>query len=263
MSRAILQTNEYDRFLEAVSAAKHRVLLLDYEGTLARLRTVREFAFPCASIPHLLRRIMARTRLIMVSGRSAGEVRSLLGLNPPPEIWGTQGLERLCSDGTYEAPLLTKEASLALAQAEDQLRRERLMHLVETRPGALSLHWKALPATEILEIRRKIFNVLGPLALRTGLLLVEFDGGINIHLRSPSKADVVRTILAEVERDVPVAYLGNDTTDENAFRALNGRGLTVLISTRYRFTAAQVWLKPPEELAQFLTAWINASGAGL
>jgi trehalose-6-phosphatase len=73
----------------------------------------------------------------------------------------------------------------------------------------------------------------------------------------------VRTILAESLPDAAVAYLGDDRTDEDAFRALNGKGLTVLVRPEYRPTAAEVWLQPPQELIQFLEEWLCASGGKL
>ena len=66
---------------------------------------------------------------------------------------------------------------------------------------------------------------------------------------------MVATILAEEGLSTPVAYLGDDRTDEDAFRQLRGRGLTVLVRDEYRPTAAECWLRPPSELLHFLDAW--------
>jgi len=61
-----------------------------------------------------------------------------------------------------------------------------------------------------------------------------------------------------VDPDAPAAYLGDDNTDEPAFRVMNGRGLSVLVRTKWRETAARLWLQPPEELLDFLTQWLQA-----
>jgi trehalose 6-phosphate phosphatase len=53
--------------------------------------------------------------------------------------------------------------------------------------------------------------------------------------------------------------LGDDTTDESAFQAINGRGLSVLVRPRYRATAAEAWLKPPDEVFDLLQRWLKAS----
>ena len=58
-----------------------------------------------------------------------------------------------------------------------------------------------------------------------------------------------------------MAYLGDDLTDEAAFRAVNDAGLSslsVLVRQEWRETSAEVWLRPPEELKGFLKRWIKA-----
>jgi trehalose 6-phosphate phosphatase len=61
-----------------------------------------------------------------------------------------------------------------------------------------------------------------------------------------------------MEPDTPAAYLGDDATDERAFRAISGRGLSVLVRPSWRQTAAELWLRPPEELLDFLNRWLEA-----
>ena len=55
------------------------------------------------------------------------------------------------------------------------------------------------------------------------------------------------------------AYLGDDVTDEDAFAALRGRGLTILVRSEPRPSQASYWLQPPHELLAFLDAWIRAA----
>ena len=70
--------------------------------------------------------------------------------------------------------------------------------------------------------------------------------------------DTVDEIAHEMG-DAPIAYLGDDRTDEDAFRALQGRGLTVLVRQELRPTSAELWLRPPDELMHFLNDWLSAS----
>jgi hypothetical protein len=76
------------------------------------------------------------------------------------------------------------------------------------------------------------------------------------------KGDAVRIILAEIGPQVPVAYLGDDITDEGAFLALGTRGLTALVRPEWRKTAAALWMRPPEGLRDFLTRWLQACREG-
>ena len=82
--------------------------------------------------------------------------------------------------------------------------------------------------------------------------------GVELHVSWPNKGDPVRGILAGLSDDTPVACLGNDITDEEAFRALHNRGLTGLVRREFRETSAEVWLRPPEVLLQFLGAWLKS-----
>ena len=85
----------------------------------------------------------------------------------------------------------------------------------------------------------------------------EFDGGIELRVPARDKGDGVRTILGEMENDAIVAYLGDDLTDEDAFRAIKGKGLGVLVRKKLRPTAADVWIRPPKELLEFLAEWLS------
>ena len=68
----------------------------------------------------------------------------------------------------------------------------------------------------------------------------------------------VKAILAEYGTGGPAAYLGDDLTDEAAFRAMKGRGLSALVRREWRETEAEIWLRPPAELKGFLAGWARA-----
>ncbi len=265
MSKTAVEINDCSWFFQKAAAADKRALLLDYDGTVAPFCVDRRRAFPYPAVPELLRTIMnsCRTRLVIITGRAAHTVAPLLQLEPSPETWGTYGLERLHPDGRYEGPEVSDEALDALGQIESELQSHNLGDLIEARPGGVSVHWRGLPAARILEVRTIAYRTMNTLAPQTGLLVADFDGGVEIRLRSANKGDVVRTILAEEKDGTPIAYLGDDTADEDAFRVLNSTGLTALVRPKHRFTAAQMWLRPPQELAGFLKDWIKACGGAL
>ena len=82
-----------------------------------------------------------------------------------------------------------------------------------------------------------------------------FNGGLELRLSNISKASAIEEVMQRAGKESVVAFLGDDLTDEDAFAALDGRGLTVLVRPEYRETRAQVWLKPPGEMLAFLTRW--------
>lgn len=255
-------TSQTSEFLEQVSKSRSRVLLLDYDGTISPFTPARDRAVPHPNVAKLVRRIMdsCDTRVALLSGRPARQVRQLSGLDPHPEIWGSHGLERLRANGEYECADLEEHASQILRQAQLWLEHEGVAAFCEIKHGAVAVHWRGLPQRQAQEARSCAYRVLSALTGFAELSLCEFDCGIELRARRGSKGDAVRIVLSETENDVPVAYLGDDLTDEYAFRALLGRGLTVLVRPTYRFTAAQMWLRPPDELTNFLADWVRACG---
>jgi len=253
----------YSRFMHDVAEAKQRVLILDYDGTISPHSAHRLRARPYSGVPELLHRIMTacQTRLIVASGRAAHELISVLGMIPPPEVWGTHGAERVYADGRYEEIEVTEEVMEVLLESETRLEREGLGPLLEVRLAAVAVHWRGLQPADVLQVRTKAYRTLEPLAAKPGLVLAEFEEGVEIRLRAANKGDALRSLLAELPPNVPVAYVGDDITDEEAFRVLNDRGLSVLVNARQRFTAAQICLKPPGELMTFLYGWIKACEA--
>jgi trehalose 6-phosphate phosphatase len=250
-----------EEFLVRVGKAPLSALLLDYDGTLAPFSEDRERAVPYPGVVEILQEIIShgRTRVVMVSGREAHEVGPLLKLEPYPEVWGVHGLQRLRPDGTCQMPTIPAEIAQILEDARRWLSYQGLLAQAEIKPGSIAIHWRALSENAAAELRAKILLGWSRIADGTGLELLDFDGGVELRLAGLNKSDAVRTIREEVGSDVPMAYLGDDTTDERAFRALDGSGLAVLVRTRPRRTAAQAWLRPPDELLQFLTCWSQAT----
>ena len=247
-------------FFLAVAGARQSVLLLDYDGTLAPFQLDRYQAVPYHGVTTLLQAIMntGRTRLAMITGRRASELVALLKLSPPPEIWGSHGLERLGADGTYEMVDIDSETLDALFEADQWVDALKLHDRAEHKPGSLAIHWRGLSEEEASDIRSKVLLRWLPIADHSCLMLEPFDGGLEIRAADRSKGDAVKSILSEVDIDAPVAYLGDDECDEDVFHALENRGLRVLVRQQWRETAADLWLRPPDQLRDFLHEWLQA-----
>jgi trehalose 6-phosphate phosphatase len=248
------------QIIDRVAQSQTSALLLDYDGTLAPFRVDRQQAFPYSGVKELLQEIMicGRTRVVVITGRSAHETVFLLGTNPIPEVWGSHGLEHLRRDGSCQMPQVHSHVTQALSEAGQWLVDNGLQHRTEFKFGGIALHWRGLPETAVAEIRDKVVRAWLPIAQRASLSLLEFDGGVEMRMSDVDKGDVVRTIGDEIRADAPIAYLGDDTTDERAFRALGTRGVSILVRPEWRKTSAQLWLKPPDELLDFLRQWRQA-----
>lgn len=250
-----------EAFLRRVRRSPQSLLLLDYDGTLAPFQTDRDQAVPYPGVTEVLSDIVdtGRTRVVMVTGRRAHELLRLLDVSPSPEIWGTHGREHLRTDGTYEQQPINEQTLEALYQADQWVDNVKVHHLLEHKPASMALHWRGLSDLEAREIRNKVLLGWLPIADQACLTIEHFDGGIELRPADCSKAHAVRTILAEMPADTLVAYLGDDEADERVFDELGDRALRVLVRTHWRDTSADVWLRPPAQLLDFLNSWLDAA----
>jgi trehalose 6-phosphate phosphatase len=259
-------TKKLDEFFHTFSEGTTALLLLDYDGTLAPFRVDRFKARPFTGVREAIGRIQrqGRTRIVVITGRPAKEIAPLLRGNPPivdpVEVWGLHGAERMRADGHRELEQAPPETQRKLDELREHLRHNNLGGQFEDKPNAAVMHWRgASPRTaKFIETRtRELFE---PLSHMEGLALLEFESGLELRV-GRNKGGAVRAVIGEADAGTPVAFLGDDVTDEMGFRAVNevqGPHLSVLMRPELRETAADVWLQPPTGLRAFLKKWYRA-----
>jgi len=251
---------DLDAFFDCVRRGAHRVLFLDYDGTLAPFNVDRARAVPYpqvkAILPSLLQ--LPNCRIAIVSGRAVADLARVIGVQPLPEMWGSHGWEHLSADGTYSLAPVDEASVLALRRAGEILDALNLPNLREDKPVSVAAHLRGLPPAEADSVRRYILHAWTGLLGEARLQLNPFDGGLELRVEGPDKGSVVTEVLAELADNVAAAFLGDDLTDEDAFRAMADKGLRVLVRSTLRDTLADLWLQPPGELIDFLVKWKEA-----
>jgi len=255
-----------ENFFAGFANSARPVLLLDYDGTLAPFRVDRFKSRPWAGVRELLQRIQRQghTLMVVVTGRPAGEIGPMLALNPPLEVWGLHGAERLYPDGRRELEQPPPATRAKLDELKEHLRRDSLGGLFEDKANGAVMHWRGASAHKARHIEERTRALFQPLAQMEGLSLLDFEAGLELRA-GRDKGGAVNSILAEACAETgapgPVAYLGDDLSDEAAFQAVNAigpRALSILVRREKRETAAALWLRPPEELKAFLGSWVAA-----
>jgi trehalose-phosphatase len=234
-------------------------LLLDYDGTLAPFHTDRHKAYPYPGVIPVLGRIIrsGRTKISIISGRPVGEIQALLSPLTDFEIWGAHGMEHLSSDGTYRSGEIDPETLAIIHHIKDWLRQSGMLPITEAKPGGVAVHWRGLSASEVENVKSRIQGTWNKFDGVSGIKILAFDGGIELRAAHPDKGDAIGAILEKAEPTAPIAFLGDDLTDEDAFLVLGGRGLSILVRSEYRTTIADAWLRPPDELIDFLGLWAD------
>ncbi|HTR97239.1 MAG TPA: trehalose-phosphatase, partial [Candidatus Acidoferrales bacterium] len=127
-------------------AAPHRLLMLDYDGTLAPLTADRLTAAPLpAALPPL--RALAtctHTTLAVVSGRALDEIVALLG-SIGATLVGEHGWDVRGRDGQVRREPMPAEVADALARGEHLAREAGAGSALERKRTALVLHTRAMP----------------------------------------------------------------------------------------------------------------------
>jgi trehalose 6-phosphate phosphatase len=249
---------ELDTFYKHLRRSPQKALLLDYDGTLAPFNVEPDKAYPYPGVPQILDRIMnvSSVRLVIITGRWIKDLTPLLKLKGHPEMWGSHGIERLKEDGSYEIAPMDEDALNGLVKADEWIRQVGLAERCEEKPGCLAIHWRGLDEKRVEEIVNQVKPIWQLIAESSALNLKEFDGGLELRVPGRNKGDAVETILEEMPQGGVAAYLGDDLTDEDAFKMLKGKGLGVLVRKELRPTAADLWIQPPEELLDFLAVWV-------
>jgi trehalose-phosphatase len=258
MPTLLNETIDLEAFYHRLATAERCVLMLDYDGTLSPFVVKRDEAVPYPGVRSALSRIIAggRTRVVIVTGRAVRDVVPLLDIDPLPEIWGSHGWEHRLPTGDYQPPVLPAEARVALEQAIAWGESRGFAPHLEVKPASVAFHWRGMETHRIEELRTEVEQHWGALSRNGTLTLKPFDGGYELGVPGKTKADAVERILHTEAGAIPAAFLGDDRTDEDAFTALAGNGLRVLVRNEVRETSADLWLTPPEELLSFLERWI-------
>jgi trehalose-phosphatase len=243
-------------FWQRLRLAKKKFLALDYDGTLAPFHVDPMKAFPLPGIPELLGKLSERsdTTLAMVSGRPLEEVVALLG-DLGVMVVGSHGREMRKSDGSLTAMHPTEKQKSGLETALDTAIQEGFADRLEKKIGSIALHTRVLPPAEATEIETVIAKKWSAIAHQYDLECMGFNGGVEIRCTGRNKGDVLVELLDLQPPGTFSVYVGDDVTDEDAFREIRDRGIGIKVGETATTTAATGFLANCEEVRDFLRAW--------
>src|SRR2546429_6394397 len=242
-------------------AGKRSAVFLDYDGTLTPIRDRPEHAVISDSMREAVQRLAERVPVVVVSGRDRKVVQKLMGLDNLVvagdhgfDIWSPTGGSIQREEGaSFEGLLREVEAKLRAELANIP------GALVEPKKSSLAVHFRLVPEEQrsrVKEIVDAILNDHPELKVTPGKMVFEIQPRLDWD---KGKAVLYLLKALDLDRDdvVPV-YLGDDITDEDAFRALAGRGIGIFVGsaddpeTAGYTTAADYVLNTIGEVEQFL-----------
>jgi trehalose 6-phosphate phosphatase len=235
--------------LARFAAARPVLVATDYDGVLAPLVGDPSAAVPAPGVAEALGRLAGRdgVTVALVSGRGVADLQTVSGLTGPYRWVGSHGAE-------FGGPLTAE-----LADRRDAL-AERLAPLVAATPGARLEVKPASVAVHVREVadRSAAAELLDRADRAADPSLTKKPGKEVLEL-AVTDADKGRALL-RLREELGVgaaAYLGDDRTDEDAFRVLPAGDLTVKVgdgdtAARYRVADSAAVVALLEELADLL-----------
>jgi trehalose 6-phosphate phosphatase len=236
-----------------LSRIEGAALFLDFDGTLVGLSERPDSIAVPAHLPPLLDRLAAALggRVAILTGRALSDLDSHLAA-PHLIASGSHGLELRGSGRADAAPTPPGLAKARAALARFAASAPGL--LLEDKPASVALHYRLAPdrEAEALALADRLAALSGLHAQR-GKMVVE------LRPAGADKGDALRALMAEpLFAGARPVFVGDDLTDEDAFRAAADLGGDGVLVGEPRETAAAYIL--PDVAA--VHAWLEEGAAG-
>jgi trehalose-phosphatase len=248
---------------QRVAQARHRFLMLDYDGTLAPIVVSRgEARMPPLSLERLQAIVAStHTRVAIISGRPVSEVEQLLG-PLPVTIAGEHGWEQRSPDGMTVLFPLAPAAVQALEDAARAALGSGWGDFLERKRAAAVLHTRSLPPERARELEERCLSLWLPLSAGGMVSLERGHGGVEMRANGHDKGTVVRSLWSEAPVGSLAVFVGDDVSDERAFSAVREWGFGIKVGALAAPTHADGHLPSNQAVVRFLDEWMRiAEGA--
>ncbi len=236
---------------EALSGNKKLVFFLDYDGTLTPIVDKPELAVISEEMRQTVARLAKAHTVAIVSGRMREDVEKMVGIK---DIFyaGSHGMD-ISGPGLFlleprvkeTAPLVEKVIATLSSDLEGL---EGV--LIEKKKISVAVHYRLLKDEKRLpEIEGRVRQIVDE---NKALRLMHGKKVFEILPDIPwDKGQAVRWIMDALKvswEGSSVVYIGDDVTDENAFRVLRTRGTGILVAEGPRSSCAHFQVASPDDV---------------
>jgi trehalose-phosphatase len=249
----------FDRFLSDTGSRRPSVFL-DYDGVLTPIVARPDLAIMSAATRAVLEDLASRTEVAIISGRDTADVRERVGLDG---VWyaGSHGFDIVGPDGAPAdgASLGAFERYVpALKAATDRIETEVAGMpgvLVEPKRFAVAVHFREAEdgaESVIARLVREIGAADDRLVVTTGKKIYELRPAVEWD-KGRALEWLIQRLEIDLETSIPI-YLGDDVTDEDAFAALIGTGIGIIVGRDGEPSRASYALENPDEVRTLLAS---------
>jgi len=255
---ALVCAGDIDRRLCQATPA----LFFDYDGTLTPIVAHPDLAVLSDDMRAALEGLAAaHFPVAIISGRDLADVRRMVGIDGIVYA-GSHGCDvdapEALGGRVQHAPLASGD-DLAAARAALTRKVEDIPGAwVEHKTFAVTVHYRQTPPDQVPRVMAA-FDDVAPafpgLRRTTGKMVLELRPAIACYDKGKALLWLLERLQTAAGTYVPL-YIGDDTTDEDAFRAIAGRGVGVRIGDPHDMTAADYSLADVGEVLELFRALI-------
>lgn len=234
-----------------------RTLLLDLDGTLAPIApTPADAEVPATTLAALDSLVKLGWSIAVISGRPAADAAEMIPV-AGVKIFGSHGAE----GGRRRPTEAAKRRLRRLAAQAEELAARVPGAMVERKPYGIALHDRQVARGRLHSWRRMLEEWLEA-ADTAGLERLEGKRVVELRPRGANKGAVAERLCgsrAGRGPDYSLVAVGDDETDEDMFRSVKGKGLTVRVAPPGTKTQAGERLASPLGVQRFLLRVVKLS----
>ncbi len=233
---------------------KMPAVFLDYDGTLTPIVEDPAQATLPDETREVIRRLAEHYPVAIISGRDLGDVQKMVGIDNIAYA-GSHGFDILGPGGRFRDQKMGKRFLPVLERAEkelDNIVKDIPGARVERKRFAIAVHYRQVEKANVGTLERRFDEVLShypELRKSAGKKVFELLPGIDWD-KGRALLYLLEVLYADSSRVLPL-YIGDDVTDEDAFRAIGDQGIAIAVGEKRR-TAAHYTLRDTDEVARFL-----------
>lgn len=243
-------------FWKRIASAPHVALFLDFDGTLAPFHADRMQAFPLPGTREAIERIAADPRMTvaLISGRPIHEILALLG-DIEVTIVGAHGYEVRLTDGTAAVVEIAAEQAAILDAAYAEALSNFISDRVERKSASVAAHFRGLDPRDVEDVEAMLERNWRAAGVQGIVEFRPFNGGLELRASGRNKGTAIEELISTMPEGTLPIYIGDDDTDEDAFRQIAGRGIGIKVGPLNSVTAADGRLLDITSVRQLLSDW--------
>ncbi len=237
--------------------ARHIFLCADFDGTITPIKPRPKQACLSEDVRLLLRKISKNRSFFVgiISGRSLRDIKQKVGI-AGLIFAGNHGLEIAYKKKKFVYPAAKRFVPLIsrIARNLKGCLSPFSGAVLEEKRLSLSLHYRLVKKGRLTKLKKIFLQIIRPYLSSQKIRLT--SGKKVWEVRPPIEWNKGKAILWLAQKLRPkkalLIYIGDDLTDEDAFRAVNRIGGISVLVGRKKASAARYYLKSTKETQRFL-----------